>query len=401
MHCAGCIKSSWDSKMSAMEQKIWTVEKKCRLDEFLRRELPLLFPGKEVSNSKIRRLIVAGSIYINGRQCRTPSYDLFPKSKVCAEIEVEKFFFEKQPEDIDFILTEQDVLFEDESIIIVNKPAFLPTEGTIVESRKSMHSCVVEYLWKKNPSLRNPPYVGIMHRLDRETSGVLLFTKTRQVNKAVSDMFQNHTAVKTYRAVACPQLKQRGQTPWRKPCILKTDLSSNFRHKNCEAILEQQGQRGQTPCILKADLSSNFRHKNCEAILEQRGQTPEEKETGNIGLQKHFVIENYIGRISAKSAQCRVGPLPESKGGQYAKTEFTLVAVDNEKLYIDCRLYTGRTHQIRVHLSGCGLPLLGDTLYGGKKNSRMMLHAMRLEFPHPVTGQAMKVEAPLPEGFDF
>ncbi|WP_407396712.1 pseudouridine synthase [Treponema sp.] len=354
-----------------MEQKIWTVERKCRLDEFLRRELPLLFPGKDVSNSKIRRLIVAGSIFVNGKQCRIPAYDLFPKSKVCAEIEEDKFFFEKQPEDIDYVLTEQNVLFEDESIIIVNKPAFLPTEGTIVESRKSMHSCVIDYLWKKNPSLRNPPYVGIMHRLDRETSGVLLFTKTRQVNKAVSDMFQNHAAVKTYRAVACPQLKQRGQTPWRKPCILKTDLSSNFRHKNCEAI------------------------------LEQRGQTPEEKGNGNISLQKHFVIENYIGRIAAKSAQCRVGPLPESKGGQYAKTDFTVVAVDNEMLYVDCRLYTGRTHQIRVHLSGCGLPLLGDTLYGGKTNKRIMLHAMSLEFPHPVTGQIMKVEAPLPEGFDF
>ncbi len=356
--------------MMGMEQKIWTVEKKCRLDEFLRRELPLLFPGKEVSNSKIRRLIVAGSIYVNGRQCRIPAYEVFSGSRICAEIEVHKFFFEKQPEDIDFVLTEKDVLFEDESIIIVNKPAFLPTEGTIVESRRSMHSCVVDYLWKKNPSLRNPPYAGIMHRLDRETSGVLLFTKTRQANKAVSDMFQNHRAIKTYRAVACmKKAEQRGQTPWRKPCILKTDLSSNFRHKNCEAI------------------------------LEQRGQTPEEKETGNIGLQKHFVIENYIGRISAKSAQCRVGPLAESKGGQCAKKEFTVVASDNEKLYINCRLYTGRTHQIRVHLSGCGMPILGDTLYGGKESSRIMLHAMSLEFPHPVTGQTMKVEAPLPEGF--
>lgn len=309
-----------------MEQKIWKVEKKCRLDEFLRRELPLLFPGKEVSNSKIRRLIVAGSIFVNGRQCRVPAYDLFPKSKVCAEIEVDKFFFGKQPEDIDFVLLEQDVLFEDESIIVVNKPAFLPTEGTIVESRKSMHSCVMDYLWKKNPSLRNPPYVGIMHRLDRETSGVLLFTKTRQVNKAVSDMFQDHTAIKTYRAVAT-----------RLPKYID---------------------------------------------------------------RKQFVIENFIGRISAKSARCKIGVLPESKGGQTSRTEFTLVGEKNNLFYFNCRLFTGRTHQIRVHLSGAGYPLLGDELYGGKNNGRIMLHAMSLEFPHPVTRQAMKVEAPLPEGFE-
>ncbi|MBQ0039281.1 MAG: RluA family pseudouridine synthase [Treponema sp.] len=309
-----------------MEQKIWTIEKKCRLDEFLRKELPSLFPGKDVSNSKIRRLIVAGSIYVNGRQCRIPAYDLFPKSKVCAEIDEEKLFFEKQPQDIDFVLTEQNVLYEDDSIIIVDKPAFIPTEGTIVESRKSMHSCVVDYLWKKNPALRNPPYVGIMHRLDRETSGVLLFTKTRQVNKAVSDMFQNHTAMKTYRAVA----------------------------------------------------------------------------TGNPNnCKKQFVIENYIGRITAKSARCKIGPLSESRGGQYAKTEFETVGSNNSKLFFNCRLFTGRTHQIRVHLSGAGYPLLGDTLYGGKEDHRIMLHAMSLEFPHPVTGQIMTVEAPLPDGFDF
>ena len=322
--------------MSFMEQKIWTVEKECRLDEFLRRELPLLFPEKDVSNSKVRRLIVAGSIYVNGRQCRIPAYDLFPKSKVCAEIEEDRFFFEKQPEDIDFVLTEQDVLFEDESIIVANKPAFLPTEGTIVESRKSMHSCVIEYLWKKNPSLRNPPYVGIMHRLDRETSGVLLFTKTRQVNKAVSDMFQNHSAVKTYRAVAC-----RGGITCRRPVAM------------------------------------------------------------NINRQKQFVIENFIGRVSAKSARCRIGVLPESKGGQYAKTEFELLGEKNGLFYFNCRLFTGRTHQSRVHLSRAGYPLLGDELYGGESNDRIMLHAMSLEFPHPVTGKLMKVEAPLPEGFDL
>lgn len=313
--------------MLYMEQKIWTVEEKCRLDEFLRRELPLVFPERNLSNSKIRRLIVAGCIYVNGKQVRIPSYDLFPKSKVCAEMEEEKIFYEKQPEDIDFELTEQNVLYEDDSIIIVNKPAFLPTEGTIVESRKSMHSCVIDYLWKKNPSLRNPPYVGIMHRLDRETSGVLLFTKTRTVNKAVSDMFQNHTAMKTYRAVA-------------------TRLPG---------------------CISK----------------------------------EQFVIENFIGRISAKSAKCKVGVLPESKGGQTSKTEFTLVGKKNNLFYFDCRLFTGRTHQIRVHLSGARYPLLGDTLYGGKPNSRIMLHAMCLEFPHPVTGQILKVEAPLPDGFDL
>lgn len=321
-----------------MQKKIWTVDEKCRLDEFLRIHLPLLFEGEEknVSNSKIRRLIVAGCIFVEGRQCRIPSFMLKPKSKVCAEIDEDRFFFEKKPDDLDFTLTEENVLFEDDSIIVVNKPAFIPTEGTIVESRKSMHSCVVEYLWKKNPSLRNPPYAGIMHRLDRETSGVLLFTKNRQVNKAVSDMFQNHSAVKTYRAV------------------------SSF-------------SAGRTSSM------GNSRS------LMSKGSS--------------FTVENFIGRISAKSAACRMGELSEGRGGQYAKTRFTVVDVKEGKFFIECRLFTGRTHQIRVHLSLKGLPILGDTLYGGTSHERIMLHAMSLEFPHPVTGQNMKVESPLPDGF--
>lgn len=292
--------------------------------------------GKDVSNSKIRRVIVAGCIFVEGRQCRTPSFMLKAKSKVRAEIDEDKFFFEKQPEDLDFVLTEENVLFEDENIIVVNKPAFLPTEGTIVESRKSMHSCVVEYLWKKNPSLRNPPYAGIMHRLDRETSGVLLFTKTRQVNKAVSDMFQNHTAVKTYRAVA--------------------------------------------------------------SLPACRGRSMQKKNS-SLKAGECFAVENFIGRISAKSARCKIGLLPENKGGQYAKTEFTVAESKGDRFLLNCRLFTGRTHQIRVHLSLKGFPILGDELYGGCSHDRIMLHAMCLEFPHPVTGQAMKVESPLPEGF--
>lgn len=311
--------------MSYMNQKNWIVKEKCRLDEFLRNELLLVFSSKDVSNSKIRRLIISGAVFVNAKQCRVPSYILFNGSKVCAEIKEDKFFFEKQPDDIDFTLTEENVLFEDESLIIVNKPAFLPTEGTIVENRKSMHSCVIDYLWKKNPSLRNAPYVGIMHRLDRETSGVLLFTKTRQVNKAVFQMFQDRIAKKTYRAV--------------------TTVLPNHINK------------------------------------------------------KHFFVENYIGRISAKSAKCKIGIIPENKGGQASKTEFCLVCKKNEKYYFDCFLYTGRTHQIRVHLSSVGYPLLGDTLYGGSDSKRIMLHATSLEFPHPITGKILKVQSPLIEGF--
>lgn len=300
-----------------------------RLDTFLREKLPALpeLSGKDVSNSKIRRLILAGCVSVNGRQCTRPAFELRGRSTVAVNLDVEKFFFEKQPDDLDFVLTEKDVLFEDDVIIVVNKPAFLPVEQTITGNRKNLHDAVVDYLWKKNPSLRNPPYAGIMHRLDRGTSGVILFTKSRGVNKAVHDMFENHTCQKTYHALV-----------------------------------------SEIPAALK---------------------------TG----QNAFTVELPLGRVSASSQAAKWGIVPESKGGLYAKTTFCIIGPVSLKtecgfkkaLLLEAKPLTGRTHQIRVHSSEKGMPLLGDVLYGGEKWNRVMLHAFSLEFPHPLTKKMMTV----------
>lgn len=310
-----------------MKELKWTSENSGKkLNDFLRTKLPVELGNAEISNSKIRRLIVAGAVMINGRQCRIPAFELKRGDTVFVKFDETKFFYEKKPEDIEYVLTQDDVLFEDESLIVVNKPAFIPTEGTIVKDRFSMHQAVVDYLWKKNPTLRNPPYVGIMHRLDRETSGVLLFTKTRTVNAAVHDMFENRSVKKIYRAV----------------CSCKTPGA----------------------------------------------------------VKEKFTVENSIGRITPKSAKCKIGALPESKGGQHSKTDFVVAEKKGNLVYVDCHLHTGRTHQIRVHLSLSGLPIIGDELYGGKKgfdqnNGRIMLHAFVLEFPHPVSGEKITVKAPM------
>ncbi len=292
--------------------------KKQSLNEFLKNQLAGIdeLSGHEVSNSKIRRLIIAGCVSVNGRTVTRPGFELRGRSTVDCDIDIEKFFFEKQPDDIDFTLTEKDVLFEDDFIICVNKPAFLPVEQTIVGNRKNLHDCVVDYLWKKNPTLRNPPYAGIMHRLDRETSGVILFTKQRVANKSIFEQFEKHTITKTYIAVVC-----------------------------------------------------------------------------GIPGKKQWTVENTIGRVSAKSQAAKWGSLPESRGGLYAKTSFKCSEIksDSSLTLVHCELFTGRTHQIRVHLSESGFPILGDTLYGGKTFSRIMLHSDRLSFIHPVTSEKMTV----------
>ncbi len=306
------------------------VEKSERLDSFLQKFLPQKMQNVnslQVSNSKIRRLIISGSVLVDGKICKRPSFILYEDSSVICNIDEEKFFFEKKPNDIEYELTLKDVLYEDDVLIIVNKPAFVPTEKTIVEDRINMHQCVVEYLWRKEPALRNAPYVGIMHRLDRETSGTLLFTKSRTVNSCIHNAFEGHSIKKTYRAV-------------------------------CSKNSECKFYKGSS-----------------------------------------FYVEGNMNRISPKSSACKMGLV--KNGGLFSKTNFTIVDEENSLCYVDCFLETGRTHQIRVHLSSVGLPLLGDTLYGGKEAERIMLHAQSLELLHPLTKEKIDVKAPLPLGFSL
>jgi len=303
----------------------FTTTQKLRLDEFLRENLSgeivklvseeKLHASKlEVSNSKLRRLILSGNVFVNGKECRRPAFELRGRSTVCVEFDIDKFFFEKQPDDIKFTVTDNAVLFEDENLIFINKPAFFPVEQTITGNRDNLHDAVVDYLWKRNEGLRNPPYVGIMHRLDKNTSGVILFTKARGINKAVSDMFQGHNFTKTYEAVVCPK------------------------------------------------------QNNTKIKLEPG---------------KKFTVEKYMGRITGKSQEGKWGTVSEKNGGQYSKTDFEVlkkVNIDGKTCFvIKCDLYTGRTHQIRVHLSEEGFPIFGDELYGGVKADRLYLHAKTLE----------------------
>ena len=322
------------------------IESKTRLDIFLRSELAQAVStyveksaAVSLSNSKIRRMIVAGAVSVDGLQIRRPSYELLRGQTVCIEFDKEKFFFEKQADDIAFEMTAADVLYEDEDLIAVNKPAFLPTEETVVggEKRDCLHAAVVRYLWAKS-ALRNPPYVGIMHRLDRETSGVILFTKTRAVNAAVHEMFEKRAVQKIYRAVC--------------------------------------------------------------AISEKTGRT---QESLRLEEDSTFFVENHIGRISPKSARAKWGELLAERGGLYARTDFTVlertVIGGIPAVKIEARPLTGRTHQIRVHLASIGLPILGDVLYGAPEYKRTMLHAQSLTFQHPVSGKTITVSAPLPNEF--
>lgn len=319
-----------------------TRERTAKLDEFLRIELPSLarqFTGEEsLSNSKIRRLIVAGAVSVDGKQTRIPAAIVPQGSNVEIFMDTEKLMFEKKPDDIAFEMSADRILFEDDAIIVVDKPAGIPTEATVVASRDHLHAAVKRFLQTRDGT-RNEPYVGLHHRLDRETSGVVLFSKSRAVNPACHDIFEGRRARKEYEALAAQEEQSRA--------------AKRFA------------------------------------------------QTADPARGESFFVENQLGRITAKSAQAKWGAV--SSGGSPARTDFEVLDRYRLALRVLALPKTGRTHQIRVHLAGIGLPILGDPLYGGaasiagKPVSRVMLHARALIFPHPITGVEMTVCAPIPQ----
>jgi 23S rRNA pseudouridine1911/1915/1917 synthase len=279
-----------------------------------------------VSKSKVRRLVMSGALMVDGRPVRFASLTLAAGQRLAVAWELERFLAEKDPGDIDFELSTAGIVYEDDWLIAVDKPAGLPTEPTMVAGRDHLQAAVVRFLAGRD-GLADPP-VYIHHRLDRDTSGVIVFSKRKEANAGLHAAFEKHLAQKTYLAIC------------RRPARLPG---------------------------------------------------PE------------FRVENRLGRISPKSRAAKWGAVPQ--GGDPAYTDFSLRRTGAAGLLVEARPRTGRTHQIRVHLAGLGLPLWGDPLYGGPERiggmpvPRVMLHALRLELPHPVTGARLVLEAPPPADF--
>ncbi|WP_447985420.1 RluA family pseudouridine synthase [Nitrospira sp. Nam74] len=284
-----------------------------RLDVFLANREPTL------SRSALQRLIVGGSITINGLAVR-PSQKIRPGDRLELNIPRPEPLA-LQPEHIPF-----DIVYEDEWLLVLDKPIGLVVHpapghwsGTLVNA--------LLYHFRHTGGLSTiggQERPGLVHRLDKETSGVMVVAKTDHAHRSLAHQFKHHTIIRAYEALAWGTLKK---------------------------------SEGRIELAIGRDTKERKK-------FSARTTRPRESATD------YHVLERF-GKMAT---------------------------------HVLLRPLTGRTHQLRVHLTSLGHPLLGDPTYGGRKVKeiadltipRVMLHAKTLGFTHPGTGAALAFSTPLP-----
>ena len=288
---------------------ILTADKKnLRLDIFLCEKLSAF------SRSHIQKIISDGKVTVNEKIVK-PNFKL-NGGEIISVAEIETVETEYLPENLPL-----NILYEDADIIVVNKargmtvhPADTVKSGTLVNA--------LLYHCKDLSGINGVKRPGIVHRLDKDTSGVMVVAKNDAAHVNLAEQIQTKTAVRKYLAIV-------------------------------------------------------------HGVIED-----------NAGI-----INGAIGRDKTDRKKMAV-----TSDGKNAVTEFKVLERFKNFTYVECKLRTGRTHQIRVHMAAIGHPLLGDSKYTSRKNifdiQGQALHSHTLDLIHPATGERMNFIAPLPEDME-
>jgi len=284
-----------------------------RLDQFLRSELP------QHSRASLQKLIAQGDARVNGRAVK-PSYKVRAGDDVSVEIPPPRSL-EARPEAIPL-----QVLFEDDDLIVVNKPAGLVVHPAAGNQEHTLVNALLHHCRGRLAGVGGVERPGIVHRLDKGTSGCIVVAKTDLAHRALVAQFKSHGVTKIYRAI-------------------------------CRGKFERASGR----------------------------------------------IETVIGRSQRdrKKMSARVAR------GREAVTDYRVLKQLGDFALVELQIHTGRTHQIRVHMAHIGHPVVGDAAYGGKSETRNpkaeisvvrpMLHAYKLGFTHPRSGEFVEFTAPVPD----
>ncbi len=282
-----------------------------RLDKLLAGGTP------DLSRSRIKSLILAGQVVSGGATITDPSYRVKPGMRF--EITVPEPV-PAQPRGQAIALT---VVHEDDALIVIDKPAGMVVHPAPGNPDATLVNALIHHCGDSLSGIGGVLRPGIVHRLDKDTSGLMVAAKTDAAHHSLSGQLASRTMSRVYLALV------RG------------------RPNPSEGVI--RGHIGRSPA----------NRKKMAVLAEGRSG-------GRRALTHYRVLETYDGPISL----------------------------------LECRLETGRTHQIRVHLTHKGHPLIGDKLYGGARTPafpRQALHAYKLAFDHPQSGEAMRFEIALPD----
>ena len=278
-----------------------------RLDKALAASVP------EFSRSYLQQLLESGLVTVNGKVCVKTSQKVKAGDTVSLELKPTPQSQAFKPEPVPFAIA-----YEDTHLLVVNKPA-----GLVVHPAPGNWSgTLLNGLLAHEPCFFNVPRAGIVHRLDKDTSGLMVVAKHREVMDALVKAIAAREVSRQYLAIA--------HGPWSGPL--------------------------------------------------------------------HRTVDSAIGRDPRNRLRMAVVDL-DSQAGKTARTDFEWLAGTTDSCYVRCILHTGRTHQIRVHMASIGHPLIADTVYGGSPQfgmERQALHATRLAFAHPVTGEKLQFDCPVP-----
>jgi len=281
-----------------------------RADLFLAKVLP------DLTRSAAQKLLEEGRVYREDKPLKkNQRLDIGDQITVVIPDPVP---LEAVPQDIPL-----DVVFEDEDVIVVNKPVGLVVHPAPGHPDGTLVNALLHHCGGSLSGINGVIRPGIVHRIDRDTSGLLIAAKNDGAHLALADQLKDHSLYREYEAVAVGGFKEDAGT---------VDLP----------IARHQTDR------------------------------------------KRMAVNHMTGKR--------------------AVTHWTVLERFSGYTHLQCRLETGRTHQIRVHLAHLGHPVLGDPVYGGVRKgfpelAGQCLHARRLSFLHPRTGERITVESPLPDYF--
>lgn len=299
-----------------------------RLDKAIVQELST---RHSFSRSQVERWIEEGRVTVAGVKILKSSY------KVASGDVIAIASFDEQPTELAPYEFNLSILYEDADLIVINKPAGLSMHPGAGNQEETLANAVVSHVGKKQLNVGEPDRPGIVHRLDKDTTGVIVVAKSTPVHAALAKQFADRTIDRAYQSLVFTTPRARRAVQ-----------------------LAEEGE-------VQAPIGRHPTNRKRMAIVEG----------GKAAITRWRVMERF--------------------------TYGTLV---------ECRLQTGRTHQIRVHMESIGSPIIGDRVYGdftslpqrlreaAERLGRQALHACSLAFTHPTTGKRLSFNAPLPKDLE-